>query len=197
MSLSNYFEQGLSYEVYRKGHVTKITQEKTLPAALQDHYLHYIELNLHRTERIEKTFTPSEEMMRSMAKLTQPLRWLILSEYWCGDAAQNVPALASIAKASEGRITLRLLYRDHYLDLMDAFLTNGTRSIPKVIQMDESGNVLSTWGPRPAAAQQLVKELKANPQTADTYAEQLHLWYARNRSADLQQEIISLLGTAK
>lgn len=197
MSLSNYFEQGLSYEVYRKGHVTKITQEKTLPAALQDHYLHYIELNLHRMERIEKTFTPSEEMMRSMANLTQPLRWLILSEYWCGDAAQNVPALASIAKASEGRITLRLLYRDQYLDLMDAFLTNGTRSIPKVIQMDESGNVLSTWGPRPAAAQQLVKELKANPQTADTYAEQLHLWYARNRNADLQQEIISLLGTAK
>lgn len=197
MSLSNYFEQGLSYEVYREGHVAKITQEKTLPAAQQDHYLHYIELNLHRTERIEKTFTPSEEMMRSMAKLTQPLRWLILSEYWCGDAAQNVPALASIARASEGRITLRLLYRDQYLDLMDAFLTNGTRSIPKVIQTDESGNVLSTWGPRPAAAQQLVKELKSNPQTADTYAEQLHLWYARNRSADLQQEIISLLGTAK
>lgn len=197
LSLSTYFEQGLTYDEYRKGHAAKIEHEKTLPAEQQDQYLHYTELNLHRTERIEKTFTPSDEMMQSIAHLAQPVRWLVLSEYWCGDAAQNVPALAAIAKVSEGKIEMRLVYRDQHLELMDAFLTNGTRSIPKLIQMDVNGMLLNTWGPRPVAAQQLVVELKANPQTADTYAEQLHLWYARNRSADLQQEIISLLNTVK
>ena len=86
-----------------------------------------------------------------------------------------------------------IVFRDENPALTDAFLTNGTRSIPKLIVLNEEGELLGTWGPRPAAAQQLVIELKSNPATAPTYAEQLHLWYARNRCADLQQEIISLL----
>lgn len=193
VALSRFFDLGMPYTDYRTGHEAKIAREKKLPAEQQDHYLHYIELNLHRTERLDKTFTCSPELLETMAGLRQPLHWLVLSEYWCGDAAQNVPALAAMAEASGGRISMRIVYRDQHPELMDAFLTNSSRSIPKLIVTDESGTLLGTWGPRPAAAQQLVLELKANPETAPTYAEQLHLWYARNRCADLQQEIVSLL----
>ena len=110
-----------------------------------------------------------------------------------GDAAQNVPVLAAIAQASKGKIDLRIVFRDENLELMDAFLTNGGRSIPKLIQLNEAWEVMTTWGPRPEVAQNLVMELKANAETVDNYAEQLHLWYAKNRSEELVKEITALL----
>ncbi|MFA7380332.1 MAG: thioredoxin family protein [Bacteroidia bacterium] len=188
-----YFTRGLTYAEYYDGHVAKIAAEHLLPVAEQDHYLHYIELNLHRVNRLNTTYKPDAELTAIIDGLKQPLRWLIISEYWCGDAAQNVPVLAAIAQASKGKIDLRLVFRDKNLELMDAFLTNGTRSIPKLIQLNEAWEVMSTWGPRPEVAQNLVIELKANPETADNYAEQLHLWYAKNRSEELVKEISALL----
>jgi hypothetical protein len=50
---------------------------------------------------------------------------------------------------------------------------------PKLIQLNEVWEVMSNWGPRPEVAQNLVMELKANAETVDNYAEQLHLWYAK------------------
>lgn len=188
-----YFTRGLTYAEYYDGHVAKIAAEQLLPKAEQDHYLHYIELNLHRTNRLNTTFKPDAELTAMIEGLKQPIRWLIISEYWCGDAAQNVPVLAAIAQASKGKIDLRLVFRDENLELMDAFLTNGTRSIPKLIQLNEDWQVMSSWGPRPKTAQNLVVQLKANPETAVKYAEQLHVWYAKNRSEELVKEITALL----
>lgn len=188
-----YFTRGLTYAEYYDGHMAKIAAEHLLPEAEQDRYLNYIELNLHRANRLNTTFKPVAQLTAMVEGLKQPLRWLIISEYWCGDAAQNVPVLAAIAQASKGKIDLRLVFRDENLELMDAFLTNGTRSIPKLIQLNEAGEVMSTWGPRPKTAQDLVVQLKANPETAPKYAEQLHLWYAKNRSEELVKEITALL----
>ncbi|HLP33893.1 MAG TPA: thioredoxin family protein [Bacteroidia bacterium] len=190
-----YFTRGLTYAEYYYGHVAKIAAEHLLPEEEQDHYLHYIELNLHRVNRLNTTFKPDTELTAIVEGLKQPLRWLIISEYWCGDAAQNVPVLAAIARASKGKIDLRLVFRDENLELMDAFLTNGTRSIPKLIQLNEAWEVMNTWtwGPRPATAQQLVKTLRSNPETLPSYAKDLHLWYAKNRSEELVKEITELL----
>jgi len=188
-----YFTRGLTYAEYYNGHVAKIAAEHVLPAAEQDPYLNYIELNLHRVNRLNTTFKPDAELTSLIDGLKQPLRWLIISEYWCGDAAQNVPVLAAIANASKGKIDLRIVFRDENLELMDAFLTNGGRSIPKLIQLNEQWEVMTSWGPRPEVAQNLVIQLKANAETVDSYAEQLHLWYAKNRSVELTNEITELL----
>ena len=58
--------------------------------------------------------------------------WLILTEAWCGDAAQNIPTIEKIARENDRIKTLYLL-RDENLELMDKYLTGGARAIPKLI----------------------------------------------------------------
>jgi hypothetical protein len=120
-------------------------------------------------------------------------KWLILNEHWCGDGAQIVPVQAAIALASKGRIEARVLFRDQNLELMDQFLTNGGRSIPKTIQLDSEFRVTTSWGSRPAEAQELVMRVKADPERAHLYSEELHKWYAVDRQKAIQSELRMLL----
>ena len=101
--------------------------------------------------------------------------------------------LNAIVEFSEGKIEMKLVYRDQNDELMNAYLTKETRSIPKLIQLDKHFKVTGIWGPRPTMAQKLVKELKSNPATAATYANELHLWYAKNKQQDLEEEVSKLL----
>jgi thioredoxin-like negative regulator of GroEL len=115
----------------------------------------------------------------------------VLAESWCGDAAQIVPFLSKIAEGSEGKMALTILFRDEQVELMNEFLTNGTRSIPKLIATDEGGNVLFQWGPRPKRAQDLMLSLKQNPELSAEQAKmQLHKWYAENKGADVLDELM-------
>jgi len=79
---------------------------------------------------------------------------------------------------------------------MDAYLTGESRSIPKLIQLDNHFNVNGIWGPRPNEAQKLVKRLKSNPETADTYSTELHKWYANDKQKSLESEIVKLVNRA-
>jgi hypothetical protein len=76
---------------------------------------------------------------------------------------------------------------------MQQFLTNGGRSIPKLICLDADHHVLWHWGPRPASAVKLLEEVKAEGLDAKEAKEKLHLWYARNKQVDLQQELYVLI----
>lgn len=153
----------------------------------------YISLNQHRMHRVEKTFALSDRLTQEVENLKNKTYWLVLTEHWCGDASQILPALHKIATASKAKIEMKLVYRDQNLKLMDQYLTNNGRSIPKLIQLDSNYNVIGVWGPRPAFAQKLVKELKANPATANTYANELHLWYAKDKQKSIEIEISELL----
>jgi hypothetical protein len=90
-------------------------------------------------------------------------------------------------------IDVKLIERDENLEIMDEFLTDGKRSIPKLIAIDNNGEILFTWGSRPAAAQALVRNAIDTGVEKKVWEEQLHLWYARNKGIDLGQEIINLL----
>ena len=69
---------------------------------------------------------------------------MVISEGWCGDAAQILPVINKMALVSN-KIEFRIVLRDENPALMDAFLTNGGKAIPKVIMIDnESGEVINT-----------------------------------------------------
>lgn len=157
----------------------------------------YINLNQHRMHRVEKTFVAGTEITEQVKNLTHKIYWLILTEHWCGDASQTLPAFNAIAAMSGGKIEVKMIYRDQNDALMNAYLTNDTRSIPKLIQLDEHFNVTGIWGPRPTPAQKLVKDLKSNPATAATYANELHFWYSKDKQQTLETEISKLLFRAK
>lgn len=156
----------------------------------------YIKLNQHRMSRVEKTYTVNETLVQQVKKLTHKTYWLVLTEHWCGDAAQTLPAFHKVAGLSNGIIEMKLVYRDENPELMDAYLTGESRSIPKLIQLDAHYNVTGIWGPRPTEAQKLVKELKSNPATAATYSTELHKWYAQNKQQALESEITKLINRA-
>lgn len=185
-----YLSKGIDYDTY----VVNLADD-----ALNNpdpEYKEYISMNQHRIHRVEKTYHVSDEMKQVLSALTHPIHWLVITEHWCGDAAQIVPVMHAIAAASEGKISMKLVYRDQNEELINAYLTNNTKSIPKIVQLDAEYNVTGSWGPRPAVAQELVIKLKANPETAATYANELHLWYAKDKQLHTEAELIELLKKA-
>ena len=136
----NYLQQGISYRLYK--------QQMAADLALNDDpkIKEYINLNQRRMHRVENTYTPSAEMVSQVNNLQHKTYWLVLTEHWCGDAAQSLPVFNKLAELSDGKIELKLVYRDRQDELMNAYLTHGTRSIPKLIQLDEQYNVYRYLG---------------------------------------------------
>ncbi len=189
---TSYIDQSMTYT-----HYLEINQDLAERIKTGDEegivYPQYIPINRQRLRRGNKQAHPSEEIRRVLDKLDQEVHWLVLTEQWCGDAAQSIPLMHKIAAFSDGKLSLGLLNRDEHPDLMDQFLTRGARSIPKLIQLNNAGEVTGSWGPRPAAAQLLVDQLKQKNQP---YSEALHSWYARDRYQELNREFAQLLHTA-
>lgn len=155
----------------------------------------YTKLNLARTVRNEKTVQLLPELRTALAQAPE-MTWLVITEPWCGDSSQVLPVLVKLAEAAPA-VRMRLLLRDAHLELMDRYLTHGGRSIPKLIAMDPAGTELFTWGPRPAAAQEMVWANKALPPEQQLPKEALyarvHAWYAQDKGVSVQRELLALL----
>lgn len=153
----------------------------------------FTKLNRYRMNRLEKTTVLGEGIKAAAKGMTSKMTWLIITEGWCGDAAQNVPVIEKIAAESDN-IETRYILRDENLELMDRYLTDGARSIPKLIAIDTaSGDVLGTWGSRPKAAQEAFEEMKANGIDKDVILEQMQRWYNADKSMSLQVEFEGLV----
>lgn len=159
--------------------------------------IHYAELNIQRMKRLDKTTVLSKDWSSFLAKINTKLKWVVLTEGWCGDAAQIVPVINKIAEESNGKIELELLLRDENLTLMDRYLTNGGRAIPKLICYNENNEELWNWGPRPKGAQEFINQLKANGADLTKIKTDLHLWYTKNKTVDTQNEIMSMFSSTQ
>lgn len=186
-------EKAISYGQYRELIDKLLAENKTTGDNHSEAMVEYTRMNMHRMRRVEKTTVLEDAIVDQMLSLQTKMVWLVLTEAWCGDAAQNLPAIVKIADASP-LVEVKLILRDEYPEIMDAYLTNGTRSIPKLIALDaETLEVQGTWGPRPEPVQQLVMDAKQNNIPFPEMAEQLHGWYAKDRSKTLQQEFLKLI----
>ncbi|MFI5136095.1 MAG: thioredoxin family protein [Chitinophagales bacterium] len=191
--LRDHWNHSLPYNLYRDLIEELSVLGRTTGFEQTDEKVSNMKLNIYRMNRVEKTFTLNSHLSNEILLQPRPLKWLVITEGWCGDSAQILPALEKIAEASNGRIEMKTILRDENPELMNAFLTSGTRSVPKLICMDDSFHVLATWGPRPEYARKLVINLKSNPQTAPIFKEELHKWYAKDRSQTVEEEIAQML----
>jgi hypothetical protein len=135
-----------------------------------------------------------EELVRRVAGLGGAWHLLVLSEDWCGDAVNTVPLVAKLAELAPN-LDLRVLARDHNLDLMDAHLTGTSRSIPVVILLDAEYRERGWWGPRPAALQEWV----LGPGRAldkDARYREMRSWYARDAGRTTLEEVVAALERA-
>ena len=180
----------MNYTTYRAMIDELFANGKTTGADQSEAMIHYTELNIQRMKRLDKTTTLNEGWNNIYARIKEPIQFKVLTEAWCGDAAQIVPVINKIAEESQGKIVLDLLLRDENLDLMDQYLTNGGRSIPKLICYDANNTELWNWGPRPAGAQALINTLKAEQKPMEEIKTQLHLWYTKNKTEETQEELM-------
>jgi hypothetical protein len=118
---------------------------------------------------------------------------LVLSEGWCGDAAQILPVIHKMAEVAEN-VEIKIALRDDNDALMQHFLTNGGKAIPKLIVLDAAtSEVLADWGPRPAGAKQLILDYKAAHGVVDEPAKiALQKWYLHDKGISTQNEIVEM-----
>lgn len=183
-------QESISFEEYIQQIDHLLAENKTTGTDHSEFMVDYTRLNMQRMRRLIKTTLLLNELRETLDALQKKMVWVVLTEGWCGDAAQIVPVIAEIARYS-GKIDLHLLLRDEHPEVMDAYLTNGTRSIPKLICL-EAGSLqeLGSWGPRPDSAQQMVLEGKKLNLSKEEFIERVHKWYADNKTLDTQKELL-------
>lgn len=195
ITLEHYLARSMNYEDYRDLLDTLNREGKTTGPVQNESLIEYSKLNWHRMKKWEKIGQLEEETKQVLQAIKTPMIWLIITEGWCGDAAQSIPFIEKMA-AENPMIETRYVLRDENLPLIDAYLTKGARSIPKLILIDaKSGKEISTWGPRPSACISYIQKLKAeNPSIEkETFIEAVHAWYAKDKGKNLQSDFRHLL----
>lgn len=187
-------ENAYTYRQYRDLVTDLLFSGKSTGHEQSEALLRYTQLNVARTNRLDKTMVVADGVRQSLENLKKRYTWLVISEGWCGDAAQLVPIFNKMAEVTD-KIDLKIVLRDDNPELMDKFLTNGSRSIPMLIIIDaETFEVQGQFGPRPAGARQLIADYKALHGVVDEPAKTaLQKWYFDDKGISTQMEIMALL----
>ena len=188
-----------SYSEYRKLVSDLLLEGKSTGNEQSESLTNYSKLNEARMNRLEKTIKISETVAEKLQNLDNHYIWLVLSEGWCGDAAQILPILDKMAHASNKRIDLRIALRDENDDLMNQYLTNGGRAIPKVIVICKEAVIVRTdWGPRPKGASDLMAKHKREVGAIDEKIKtDLQLWYLADKGISVQEELVEIMENIK
>ena len=192
--IENSLANSFTYKEYR-GHVTNLFQAGKVTGNEQSESLvHYTELNEARMNRLDKTLKITDDVSSFLENLDKEYIWLVISEGWCGDAAQILPIINKMALLSD-KIDMKIALRDHNEELMNQFLTNGNKSIPILILIEkETLKVINHFGPRPKPAIDLVKNYKEKFGIIDeTIKTDLQKWYLTDKGISTQEEIIELM----
>ncbi|PHR97247.1 MAG: thioredoxin family protein [Leeuwenhoekiella sp.] len=188
------FKAGMTYADYRVlagSHAQSFTSTgHTQTEALSNYTL----LNDRRMKRWEKTFKLTEAEQDLINGFDRPLNWLLLTESWCGDTPPATAVMQKIAEI-QPNIDFRVVLRDDHPQLMDAFLSNGAKAIPKLIIQDpQTKEVLASWGSRSSAAKKLVEDFKAeHGEITSEFRESLQVWYNKDKNQAILSELIEIL----
>lgn len=186
---------GISYKQFNNESAARASEENKIFTTELEQKLHsFTILNQSRTNRILKTYKPGDEIIEIVKNIKSKQTWLIITEDWCGDSAQNIPYLFKMTELNSN-INFKIIYRDQHTNIIDMYLTNGGRAIPKIVGFDKLGNEIFQWGPRPEVAKNLVKKWKADGLTKEEFNKKLHLWYGKDKGKTLEKEFKKLLSS--
>jgi len=187
-------EEAFTYNQYRQLIDKLLERGRTTGDKDSEEIIHYTRMNVQRMKRQDKQISLNESLKEKLKNLGSDWIWLVITEGWCGDAAQNIPVINKMAEAAPN-IELKFILRDEHPEIMDQYLTDGSRSIPKLVCLDaESLEEIGTWGPRPAVIQEKAMQWKDDPEISkEEWAEKLHKWYADNKTEEQQKEFEQLI----
>lgn len=193
-TLNNALINSHSYPEYRKIIANLLQEEKASGAIQSEALVNYSRLNEARMHRLDKKIVIDNLIFSKLKSIQSQYIWLVIAEGWCGDAAQLLPIFHKMSEVSN-LIELKIVFRDENQDLMNLFLTNGSKSMPKLIILDKKSlNVIADWGPRPKGAIELIQNYKEKFGVIDdTIKAELQMWYLHDKGLSTQKEIIELL----
>ncbi|MCB9223133.1 MAG: thioredoxin family protein [Crocinitomicaceae bacterium] len=182
----NYIE-----DLFEKGLVTGAEQN--------DDKLVATKLNLARLNRINKTIELDDHLIELVRSLDVNWQWVLIMEGWCGDGAQIAPYINKLSELND-KINLQIVLRDENPEIMNNYLTNGTKSIPILICIDESTDTeVGHWGPRPKAVIEWVKKYKEeNPGfSSNDFKKGLHSFYTKDKGGAICNDLYKVISSWK
>jgi len=195
MNLKNYWERAVFYTDYKNIIKKRAEQNTDSLNERGKELIHYTDLNISRINRIEKTLVLSEDIISKLHGINQKINILVISEGWCGDAAQIVPVIHKMVENSDN-LELKLFFRDEDESLINQYLTNGGKAIPIVILLNaETFEEIAYWGPRPKACTPLLQRYKTDPEnyTHDQFVLDIQNFYNHDKGQSIVNEIIEIL----
>lgn len=187
-------KKGISYSEY-KTLVEKLVEEKsTTGTSKTESLINFTKLNERRMKRWDKTLKIPLSFEEKIKSFDSKTTWLVITESWCGDAAHLMPVMNKVAQMNKN-INFQVVLRDENDILMDQFLTNGSRSIPKLIMLDNATHeVLSTYGPRPNVATKLVDDFKYEyGSLTPEFKQDLQVWYNKDKGQSTLDDLTEML----
>lgn len=186
-------EKGIDYATYRETINFLLKNNRTSGDNQSESYINYTKLNVQRMKRLDKTLELSDELVQQIQGLKKRYQLLVITEAWCGDAAQSLPIIAKLSDLTD-RIDLKIVFRDENMELMEQFQTNGANSIPKIIALQENCEVLGTWGPKPDRALSMLRAWQADDkgESKEEFSTRTQLWYSKDKGKSIMNEFTSL-----
>lgn len=185
-----------TYEEYKNLSEELVEQKRTTGLSQSESLIEYTKLNYFRMTRVDKTMVVKNNVRELIESIDEKKYWILITEAWCGDAAQIVPVIGRLAELNKN-IELMIILRDENTELMDKYLTNGARSIPMLISLNKNFEEEWHWGPRPRPAQAMVIENKETQALSfDEIKKQVQLWYAEDKTNTTQLEILKKINQA-
>ena len=181
----------MNFDQYLAHFESILESTSPLPPYDDAQYMNFVKLNWSRMQRWLKNAEVSKEASIALNNIKGKQKWILITEPWCGDAAHSVPLIALMSQINPN-ITLEIQLRDTDSEI-EKYLTNGGKSIPKLIIRDEQGIDQATWGPRPVACQQIYKESIDSGISHDDLILILQKWYNMDKGVSIQQEIMELV----
>ena len=187
-------KKGISYSDYRDLVEELAAERSTTGNSKTEALVDYTKLNDRRMKRWDKTLKAPTSVLDKIASVDTKVTWLVITESWCGDAAHVMPVMNKVAEMNKN-ISLKVVMRDENEALINQFLTNGSKSIPKLIMLDDDSNeVISSYGPRPNLATQLVNDFKEkHGQLTPEFKQDLQVWYNKDKGQSTLEDLTEML----
>ena len=201
MITTELIKKGFSYESFRNLVDNLLADGKATSGNNSEFpLLEFTKSNVQRMDNLDRAVVLMPELMEELQELSEKWIWIVLAEGWCGDVAQNLPVIAKIAKVTEN-IELKILLREENPEVMEAYLTNGGKAIPKLICLTvDTLREKGTWGPRQEPVQEMVMELKEKKKNntnikelVERYHNTMHKWYDDDKSQTIQKEFLHIV----
>ncbi|MDA0752464.1 MAG: thioredoxin family protein [Verrucomicrobia bacterium] len=184
-------EEGLSFADF----IDQWEKKNALPMTGLDpvarRYRFYSKYNIERQRQVEALWRPSAGF-RAAVENTPAGIWLFITDDWCVDSAYSLPLIQWGAQQRPD-VELRILMKDDQPDIMDLFLTQGKRSIPKWVGLGRGGEVMFSWGPQPDAIRAIRQALMDGGVEGRLVSQTTVEWYANEGWLEVDKELTTIL----